>query len=73
MVALSVPGIVAGSVFVEGVFAWPGMGKLLLGAVAQRDHPVILAVTLLYATAVVATNLLTDLVLPRLDPRRRTA
>jgi peptide/nickel transport system permease protein len=72
LVALSVPGIVAGSVFVEGVFAWPGMGKLLLTAVAQRDHPVILAVTVLYASAVIGTNLLTDLVLPRLDPRRRT-
>ena len=70
LIALSVPGIVAGSVFVEGVFAWPGMGKLLLTAVAQRDHPVILAVTLLYATAVIVTNLLTDLLMPRLDPRR---
>ena len=70
LVALSVPGIVAGSVFVEGVFAWPGMGKLLLTAVSQRDHPVILAVTLLYASAVIATNLFTDMVLPRLDPRR---
>jgi len=59
-------------VFVEGVFAWPGMGKLLLAAVSQRDHPVILAVTLVYATAVIVTNLLTDLVLPRLDPRRAT-
>jgi peptide/nickel transport system permease protein len=73
LIALSVPGIVAGSVFVEGVFAWPGMGKLLLVAVAQRDHPVILAVTLLYATAVIVTNLLTDLLLPLLDPRRRGA
>ncbi len=73
LIALSVPGIVAGSVFVEGVFAWPGMGKLLLGAVAQRDHPVILAVTLLYATVVIVTNLITDLMLPRLDPRRRSA
>ena len=73
LVALSVPGIVAGSVFVEGVFAWPGMGKLLLTAVAQRDHPVILAVTLLYAAAVIVTNLLTDLVLPLLDPRRGRA
>ncbi len=70
LVALSVPGIVAGSVFVEGVFAWPGMGKLLLSAVAQRDHPVILAVTLLYATVVIVTNLLTDSLLPLLDPRR---
>lgn len=73
LVALSVPGIVAGSVFVEGVFAWPGMGKLLLSAVAQRDHPVILAVTLLYATAVIVTNLLTDVALPLLDPRRTRA
>jgi peptide/nickel transport system permease protein len=70
LVALSVPGIVAGSVFVEGVFAWPGMGKLLLTAVAQRDHPTILAVTLLYACAVIFTNLLTDLLMPLLDPRR---
>lgn len=70
LVALAVPGIVAGSVFVEGVFAWPGMGKLLLTAVAQRDHPVILAVTLLYASVVILTNLCTDLLLPRLDPRR---
>ncbi|MCC7053443.1 MAG: ABC transporter permease [Gemmatimonadaceae bacterium] len=73
LVALAVPGIVAGSVFVEGVFAWPGMGRLLLGAVAQRDHPVILAVTLLYAAVVIMTNLLTDLLLPLLDPRRGRA
>ena len=70
LVALSVPGIVAGSVFVEGVFAWPGMGRLLLTAVTQRDHPVILAVTLIYAAAVIVTNLLTDSVLPLLDARR---
>ncbi|MES3032672.1 MAG: ABC transporter permease [Gemmatimonadota bacterium] len=70
LVALSLPGIVAGSVFVEGVFAWPGMGKLLLTAVAQRDHPVILAVTLLYASVVIVTNLATDALLPLLDPRR---
>lgn len=70
LVALAVPGIVAGSVFVEGVFAWPGMGRLLLQAVSQRDHPVILAVTLLYAAAVILTNLLVDVCLPWLDPRR---
>lgn len=73
LVALSVPGIVAGSVFVEGVFAWPGVGRLLLSAVAQRDHPVVLATTLLFASTVIVTNLLTDLVLPLLDPRRARA
>jgi peptide/nickel transport system permease protein len=71
LVALSLPGVVGGSVFVEGVFAWPGMGKLLLTAVAQRDTPVILGATLAYATAVIAANLTADLVLPWLDPRRR--
>jgi peptide/nickel transport system permease protein len=71
LVALSLPGIVGGSVFVEGVFAWPGMGKLLLTAVAQRDTPVILGATLAYATTVIAANLAADLALPRLDPRRR--
>lgn len=71
LVALSLPGIVGGSVFVEGVFAWPGMGKLLLTAVAQRDTPVILGATLAYATAVILANLAADLIAPRLDPRRR--
>jgi peptide/nickel transport system permease protein len=71
LIALSLPGIVGGSVFVEGVFAWPGMGKLLLVAVAQRDTPVILGATLAYATAVIAANLVAELLLPLLDPRRR--
>lgn len=73
LVALALPGIVGGSVFVEGVFAWPGMGKLLLTAVQQRDVPVILGATLAYAVAVIGANLVADLVLPRLDPRRRAA
>jgi peptide/nickel transport system permease protein len=71
--ALSLPSIVAGSVFVEGVFAWPGMGKLLLTAVAQRDHPTIMAITILYAAVVILINAATDVLLPLLDPRRQTA
>jgi peptide/nickel transport system permease protein len=71
--ALSLPGLVAGSVFVETVFAWPGMGRALFTAIAARDYPVVLAATLLYAALVIAANLAADLVLPVLDPRRRTA
>ena len=68
--ALSLPGVVAGSIFVESVFAWPGMGRLMVNAIAARDYPVVLGATLWYAALVIAANLAADLVLPLLDPRR---
>lgn len=73
LVALSLPGLIAGSVFVESVFALPGMGRAMLSAIAARDYPVILGATLLYAALVIGANLAADLVLPLLDPRRRPA
>lgn len=73
LVGLSLPGVVAGSVFVEQVFAWPGLGRTMLGAIAARDYPVVLGLTLLYAAVVISANLVADLVLLRLDPRRRSA
>jgi peptide/nickel transport system permease protein len=72
LLALSVPGILAGSVFVEAIFAWPGMGRLMLSAIAARDYPVVLGATALYATLVIGANLIADLMLPLLDPRRRS-
>lgn len=72
LLALSVPGVVAGSVFVEGIFAWPGMGRTLLGAIAARDYPVIMGATILYAALVIVANALADAALVWLDPRRRT-
>ena len=73
LLALALPGLVAGSVFVESVFAWPGMGRALLAAVAARDYPVVLGATLVYALLVIGANLLADLALPLLDPRVRDA
>ena len=72
LLGLSLPGVVAGSVFVESIFAWPGMGRALLGAIAARDYPVVMGVTMVYASVVILSNLAADLVLPALDPRRRT-
>ncbi|MBL0940149.1 MAG: ABC transporter permease [Gemmatimonadaceae bacterium] len=69
---LTLPGVIAGSVFVEQVFAWPGLGRTMLDAIAARDYPVVLGLTLVYATAVILANLLADVLLWRLDPRRRT-
>jgi peptide/nickel transport system permease protein len=68
--ALSLPGVVAGSIFVESVFAWPGMGRLMVTSIASRDYPVVLGATLWYATLVIFANLAADLALPFLDPRR---
>src|SRR5213079_620931 len=68
--ALSLPGVVAGSIFVESVFAWPGMGRLMVAAIAARDYPVVLGATVWYATLVIFANLAADLMLPLLDPRR---
>ena len=71
--ALSLPGLLAGSIFVESVFAWPGMGRATLSAILARDYPVVMGATLFYATAVIGANLAAELLLPVLDPRREAA
>ncbi|HEX2717280.1 MAG TPA: ABC transporter permease [Gemmatimonadaceae bacterium] len=69
--ALALPGVIAGSVFVETIFAWPGMGRAMVAAIAARDYPVVLGGTLLYAAMVIVANLAADLTLPLVDPRIR--
>jgi len=70
LLALSLPGVVAGSVFVESVFAWPGMGRAMVLAISSRDYPVVMGATVLYAALVILANLAADLALPLIDPRR---
>jgi peptide/nickel transport system permease protein len=69
--ALALPGTIAGSVFVESVFAWPGMGRAMTTAILARDIPVVLGATVLYGAAVIMANLIADLALPLADPRLR--
>ena len=69
--ALALPGLVAGSIFVEQVFAWPGMGRLMVSAIAARDYPLVMGSTAVYAALVILANLAGDLALPIVDPRRR--
>lgn len=63
--------LLAGTVVVEVVFGWPGLGRLLVTAIQSRDQPVILGMFLLVSFAVVVANLLTDLAYGLLDPRIR--
>jgi peptide/nickel transport system permease protein len=71
LLMLALPGVVAGSVFIETIFAWPGMGRAMLGAIAARDYPVVMGATVAYASLVVVANAASDLILDAVDPRRR--
>ncbi len=63
--------LMAGSVVVETVFAWPGIGRLAFEAVQWRDYPVIQGVVLLVSTIILAGNLLVDILYAYIDPRIR--
>jgi len=69
VIGLSLPTLVGGAVLTETVFAWPGVGRLAVGAVFERDYPIIMGVNLLIATVVITANLLTDLAYGLVDPR----
>ena len=66
-----IPHIIGGSVVVERVFGWPGMGSLLFSAISGRDYPVVMGVTVVIALSVLSTNLLLDLFYAAADPRVR--
>jgi peptide/nickel transport system permease protein len=68
---LSLPLLVSGSVVVEAVFSWPGMGTVLWRAAQARDVPLIMGVTLVGALAVIVGNLVADLLYAAVDPRSR--
>jgi len=70
--ALALPGVLAGSVFVETVFGWPGVGRLMVSSIFARDYPVVVGATVVYAATVILANLAADLALPLVDPRRRS-
>ena len=63
--------LVDGAVVVEGIFSWPGMGRLLVRSILRRDYPVIQAIVLVIGIAIVLANLLVDIVYAILDPRIR--
>ena len=73
LLGLSLPALVSGAVFVEAIFAWPGMGRVMVDAVLARDYPVVMATTVIFAALVVAGNMLADLASLAVDPRIRDA
>jgi ABC-type dipeptide/oligopeptide/nickel transport system permease component len=71
VIGLQIGALLGGAVITESVFAWPGMGKLIVDAIFFRDFPVVQTVLILSATVFVAINLLVDLLYTVIDPRIR--
>lgn len=71
VIGLKLGDLVAGSIIVETVFAWPGIGRLLIGAINGRDFAVVQAIVILTAVTMVAANLLVDAAYVLIDPRLR--
>ncbi|MBA3766884.1 MAG: ABC transporter permease [Acidobacteria bacterium] len=61
--------LLSGAVLVETVFAWPGMGRLMIDSLAMRDYPVLMGLFLMVSVTVVVVNFITDLIYSVLDPR----
>jgi peptide/nickel transport system permease protein len=72
LIGLQAVGLLLGTVFIEQVFALPGLGSVLVSSTLARDLPVVQALTLFFTLVIIGINLVVDLVYSLLDPRVRT-
>ena len=70
--AMTLTDMIAGSVIVEQVFSIPGLGRILVTSISNRDYPVVEAIIVLLALIVVVVNLLSDVLCRKIDPRIST-
>ncbi len=71
LVGLYLPVLLSGTVLIETIFAWPGMGRLIVDAIFQRDYPLVMATSFVVAAMVVVGNLIADVLYAVVDPRIR--
>jgi peptide/nickel transport system permease protein len=71
LLGLVLPGLLSGSVIIERIFAWPGLGRLFFDSILARDYPVVLALSLLGAVATLLVTLAADIAAAAVDPRVR--
>jgi peptide/nickel transport system permease protein len=71
LLGLYLPVLISGSVLIETIFAWPGMGRLIVDAIFQRDYPLVMATSFVAAVMVILGNLLADVLYAVVDPRIR--
>jgi len=71
LAGLSLPAVLGGAIITEQIFSWPGMGRLAIESITQRDYPTLMALNLLTAVLVLLGNLLADIAYAFIDPRIR--
>ena len=71
MIALLIPGLIGGSVIIETIFAWPGIGRLGYEAILSRDYPVVISLNFIAAVLTLLGTLLSDVLYMVVDPRIR--
>lgn len=69
LIGLSLDGLVSGTVIIESVFSWPGVGRFAVWSVLNRDYQIIMGINMMIATAVLSANIITDVVYALVDPR----
>lgn len=69
VIALSLPNLLGGTVIIEQIFSWPGMGTLAIKAVRQRDYPTIMVINMIGAVAILISSLIADVIYAWIDPR----
>jgi peptide/nickel transport system permease protein len=69
LVGLTLPALLSGSVILEQIFTWPGMGRLFFEAITERDYPTIMGLTLMFSVLVLLGQLVADVLYAMVDPR----
>lgn len=69
MAGLILTGLIAGTILVENVFSWPGLGTSMVTSIRQKDYPMVQAILIVYGFGVIVTNIVVDIVLAAIDPR----
>ena len=69
LLGLSLPGLIGGSVIIEQIFTWPGMGRLFFESIRERDYPTMMGLTLMFSVLTLIGQLLADLLYCLVDPR----
>jgi peptide/nickel transport system permease protein len=73
LIGLTLPALLSGSVIIEYIFQWPGMGRLFFESIRERDYPTLMGLTLMFSVLTLAGQLLADVLYAVVDPRIRLA
>ena len=69
LLGLTLPALLSGSVLLEQIFTWPGMGRLFFESITERDYPTIMGLTLMFSVLTLLGQLLADILYAVVDPR----